>query len=348
MFNAQKIASASSRLVRVMSHVASADSAAAGASAASTPWKEIRIPVPWGHIAGKEWGMADGAPLLGLHGWQDNCSTFDRLAPLLPLDKFRFISIDLPGHGLSSHFPAGTWYHLINYVATVARIADYFNWSEFSLLSHSMGSKISFVYAGCYPEKIKSLVSVEMPRPFSGSARVVLNAPFDNNWVITEVYRDWIEQLKRIEKTEAETIELPFEEFVESLVKATGNYFTMESARIIMKRGTKRVSTNPDLYALTRDRRLDIYDFLLPIEHYNAIYKRINCDLLLILATRGLTYYHQVPDLDMLNKGWKIAKVFQMKRVEGTHYVHLNNPERVAQVIDRFLHKDHFYTWFKV
>lgn len=32
-------------------------------------FKEVKIPVPWGHIAGKWWGPTDKHPILALHGW---------------------------------------------------------------------------------------------------------------------------------------------------------------------------------------------------------------------------------------------------------------------------------------
>merc|ERR1719510_1131680 len=71
--------------------------------------KEIQIPVPWGHIAGKEWGNSDGEPWIALHGWLDNCGSFDTLLPYFPKTQ-RIIAIDLPGHGFSSHFPPGILY----------------------------------------------------------------------------------------------------------------------------------------------------------------------------------------------------------------------------------------------
>ncbi|GAB6019091.1 hypothetical protein CHUAL_000712 [Chamberlinius hualienensis] len=114
---------------------------------------------------GKEWGVADGEPVLGLHGWMDNCATFDRLAPLLPLNKLRFVTVDFPGHGQSSHFPPGSWYQWENYTLTVARIVDYFKWNKFSFLSHSMGAKVSFFYAGCFPQQVKRFVSLDIPYP---------------------------------------------------------------------------------------------------------------------------------------------------------------------------------------
>ncbi|CAG7829321.1 unnamed protein product, partial [Allacma fusca] len=54
-------------------------------------WEEIRIPVPWGHIAGKAWGNKNGFPVLGLHGWLDNAGTFDTIAPLF-LDSMYFVA----------------------------------------------------------------------------------------------------------------------------------------------------------------------------------------------------------------------------------------------------------------
>ena len=57
-------------------------------------------------LLGKEWGNAKGEPWIALHGWLDNCGSFDRLIPYFPKDQ-RVICIDIPGHGFSSHYPQG-------------------------------------------------------------------------------------------------------------------------------------------------------------------------------------------------------------------------------------------------
>lgn len=45
---------------------------------------ELKVAVPWGHIALKVWGSQKNPPVLCLHGWLDNANSFDRLIPLLP------------------------------------------------------------------------------------------------------------------------------------------------------------------------------------------------------------------------------------------------------------------------
>nr|XP_015215180.1 PREDICTED: serine hydrolase-like protein 2 [Lepisosteus oculatus] len=89
----------------------------------AVPCREVQFPVPWGHIAAKDWGPRDGRPVLCLHGWSDNAGSFDRLIPLLPADC-RCVAIDFPGHGLSTHRPAGVLYTFPAYVADMRRVIE--------------------------------------------------------------------------------------------------------------------------------------------------------------------------------------------------------------------------------
>jgi len=66
----------------------------------SAQFKEITIPVPWGHLAVKVWGSENDNPILALHGWQDNAGTFDRLIPLLSPDHY-IVCLDFSGKNAS-------------------------------------------------------------------------------------------------------------------------------------------------------------------------------------------------------------------------------------------------------
>ena len=69
--------------------------------------RDFEIPVPWGFMAGQEW-LGGGHTWIALHGWMDNSGSLDGVAKLLAEAGYRVISLDLPGHGFSSHYPPGT------------------------------------------------------------------------------------------------------------------------------------------------------------------------------------------------------------------------------------------------
>ena len=132
-------------------------------------FKEIKVPVPWGHIRGKEWGNSAGEPWIALHGWLDNCGSFDQLIPFFPPETHRIIAIDLPGHGFSSHFPSGFSYHYLEGLQYIRRVANYFQLDKFSLIGHSMGGGMSFMYAVTHPEHVQKLVMLDAMKPISRS-----------------------------------------------------------------------------------------------------------------------------------------------------------------------------------
>ena len=80
-----------------------------------------------------------------LHGFSDNCGSFDRLLPLFPQNQ-QMIAIDIPGHGFSSHLEPNDSYDFedLNYITTVAK---YYNFDKFSLMGHSMGGRGALQFA---------------------------------------------------------------------------------------------------------------------------------------------------------------------------------------------------------
>ena len=109
---------------------------------------EVRFSLSGIEVAGKAWGEPGGLPVIGMHGWLDNAATFDLIAPAL--DGVYLVALDLPGHGLSGHLPAGG-YSLWQQAATVLQVAEDLGWERFALLGHSMGAIISGILAGSLP-----------------------------------------------------------------------------------------------------------------------------------------------------------------------------------------------------
>lgn len=122
-------------------------------------------------IAAQEWGNPKGQPVLALHGWLDNSASYEWLAPAIAAmsDDFRIVAVDLPGHGLSGHWPEYHHYHLWAGVEDIEHIVDALGWDRFHLLGHSMGAAISVLYAGTFPNRLMSLAMIEAIGPMSGS-----------------------------------------------------------------------------------------------------------------------------------------------------------------------------------
>lgn len=81
---------------------------------------------------GKWWGSKDAQPILALHGWQDNAGTYDKLAPILA-QKIAILSIDLNGHGHSSHLHDGTFYYVFwDGIILVRRVIKHYKWDKVS------------------------------------------------------------------------------------------------------------------------------------------------------------------------------------------------------------------------
>lgn len=114
-------------------------------------------------LTAKRWGNPGGRRVIALHGWLDNCASFDNLAQQLP--EFDFICLDCAGHGRSDHRPHFGAYNIWQDVLELFAVADQLNWQQFDLLGHSRGAMIAFLAAGTFPERIGRLTLIEAVYP---------------------------------------------------------------------------------------------------------------------------------------------------------------------------------------
>ncbi|KAK9304763.1 hypothetical protein QLX08_003975 [Tetragonisca angustula] len=289
--------------------------------------EEIQIPVPWGNISGKWWGPIDRQPLVALHGWQDNAGTFDRLIPLLP-PNLAILAIDLPGHGLSSHLPTGQFYYVFwDGLIILRRIAKYYKWNKVRLLGHSLGGAISFLYAASYPDEVEFMISLDIASP---SVKDITKTPL--------IIGHSIDKFLKYELLQSDGIpSYSYDEVLTIVEDAYKGSITKEGAMILMKRGL-RPASEPERYYFSRDPRLKVSVLgMISLDLVLAYAARIKCAYLNIRAIPGMKldhpeYYEKV--LDQIKLG---AKKFEYHKVEGTHHVHLNNPERIAPIINNFI-----------
>ncbi|KAK5649153.1 hypothetical protein RI129_004045 [Pyrocoelia pectoralis] len=122
--------------------------------------KEIKIAVPWGHIAAKIWGDACNSKILMVHGILDNAESFSGLIQLLP-QSFHYVVVDLPGHGKSSHFPKNIIVNYWNYILAIRLVVRFLNETPIILLGHSFGGSLLTVYTQLYPNEVSKLILID-------------------------------------------------------------------------------------------------------------------------------------------------------------------------------------------
>ncbi|XP_059967692.1 serine hydrolase-like protein 2 isoform X2 [Mesoplodon densirostris] len=294
---------------------------------------ELKLAMPWGHIAAKAWGSHQSPPVLCLHGWLDNANSFDRLIPLLPKD-FYYVAMDFGGHGLSSHYSPGFLYDHQSFVSEVRRVAAALKWNRFSLLGHSFGGTVGGMFSCVFPEMVDKLVLLESS-PFFLETNELEN-------VLTYKQRA-IEHMLQVEASKKPSQVVSPEEMLQGFLK-NNSHVGDECGKLLLQRGTTQVATG---LLLNRDRRITRPEY-----HFNFIsrdlflhsIRKLQARVLLIKAAQGYYDVRRENDanteimLFMTNSLRSILKErFQYVQVPGNHYVHMNQPQHMAGVISSFL-----------
>jgi len=277
-------------------------------------------------LTGKWWGPQSVTPvLLCLHGHQDNAGTWDTLAPLLPPD-ISLLAVDFPGHGLSSHIPAGGVYRVLDFVLSVQRIVKHFGWTRVSLMGHSFGSIIAFLYSALYPEYVEHYIALDTITPSS-----------------TDPVRRLKQQGERLDNfLHLESMDpnskpsYTYEEAIQHLHNSINKGATKEGCEILVRRGTIR---KPDgRYCFSRDVRLKAnFESAYSRDYILRFASNLQCKILYIKANQGLSFL-KAEDWEKFHDAIKKSAVlYEYHAVEGRHHVHLDFPERVAPLISNFL-----------
>uniref|UniRef100_A0A3B4HCY5 Serine hydrolase-like protein n=1 Tax=Pundamilia nyererei TaxID=303518 RepID=A0A3B4HCY5_9CICH len=280
---------------------------------------ELSVAVPWGEIRGKVWGPDHGHPVLCLHGWADNCGTFNTLVPLLP-KECRYVAMDLAGHGRSSHRPPGVLHAFPSYVMDVRRVVDALQWSKFSIIGHSMGDAL-------YPEMVDAVVLLDSYGFL----------PTDQK-EMPKVIRQGFEEMLLFEKTMEEKKRVyTYEKAVERLM-SVNQTLSERSAKILLERGLVQVEGG---VVFSRDFRVNLKNIArISLEQSLELHSRITASVLVVLAESGLDKIFAEVEQKKFTSALLQAyrdKNQSVVTVPGDHHIHLNKPDIVAPVVSDFL-----------
>jgi esterase len=101
-----------------------------------------------------DYGNGGAPPLLLLHGITGNARSWDPVAPALA-EHFHVVALDQRGHG-ESDWAAD--YAPARMAEDIAAFVDAQGWQSVSVVGHSMGGILSWMYAARHPDRVTRLV----------------------------------------------------------------------------------------------------------------------------------------------------------------------------------------------
>lgn len=266
-------------------------------------------------IHGVRWGNPDGERVLMLHGWLDNAASFELLGPLL--DAFNVVAVDLPGHGLSGHWPEHSHYHFWAGVEDIELILDQLGWRDCHMVGHSMGAAMATLYAGSFPDRLKSLTLIEAIGPLAGDSE---GTP--------ERVAQAIEQMKT--HNPEHSLKPSMDVFVQTRLNGSLKLSESSSKRIM----ARSVEQSDQGYKWRNDKRLKHTSMVrLPESFITSFIEKIQCPVLGVFAEDGLFKPSHI------EQRWQhIQNPYNLLWMSGGHHLHMDGDvRRIAQNIQSLI-----------
>jgi len=284
--------------------------------------REERLSVRGLSMFVRRWGPPPAlgeSPLVLLHGWQDTGDTFQFLVDAFERD-WPIVAPDWRGFGRSEWGRESYWFP--DYFADLDALLDEVAPDRAAcLVGHSMGGNIASTYAGVRPERVRALVNVEgvgLPRtrPEQAPGRL----------------RRWLEEVrgtpasKRYDSVEelARVIDARFPRFGPQRARFVAAAWSeaLDEGGVRLRGDARHRWVNP---VLARREELE------------ACWAQVRAPALMVLgadsdATRALGADGTPQALRALIPGLELVTV-----PHAGHMLHIETPEEVARLIERFL-----------
>ena len=253
-----------------------------------------------------------GTPVILLHGFPDTGDVWRKQVPALVQQGFRGIVPDMRGRGRSSKPEAVSDYRLSSIVRDVTGILDAVRIERAHVVGHDWGAGVAWLVAALAPERVDRLVAISVGAP-GAAARPTLEA-FQKGW-----YR----------------LLFLFEGVAEELIQRDDWYlFRMFLGGALDTDAYVKTLSEPG--ALTP--ALNWYRANLPVQ---ALFGRtggpqlpmVKADTLGIWSTGDLYLTEDA----MTRSEQRVQGRWRYERLEGSHWVQLDQPDRLNGLLLEFL-----------
>lgn len=217
----------------------------------------------------------------------------------------------------------------MDFVQLINIIRNQYQWDKVSIMAHSLGSIVGFIYNSIFPERCDMMIGIDVLKPLIR----------DNNEIIKmlsgRLDKLLLEQDRRV--TQSKPPCYTPNELIEKLYTGTMHSVTKETAPYLLERAIAESDTEPNHYYFTRDSRLKYFNFANFHQALNIdMIKRITAPYLFVKASDG-PYYEDKNFYDEAIAEFSKKSNFQQVLVTGTHHVHLTAPENCFEPIGKFI-----------
>ncbi|QPG06650.1 alpha/beta hydrolase [Salinimonas marina] len=255
-----------------------------------------------------------GTVIIGLHGYMDNAASLEPLAPFL--HNFRFIALDMAGHGSSTHRPYGSHYNLVDYLQDLHAMIEHQGFEQVVLLGHSLGGILATMYAGIFPDKVIGVVSIDACGPLTESADTTAAQLKDS---IESRYKRSRNRLKVVDLEQAVAARCQISDIGES------------HARAILQRNLTQDAGGHYFWA--SDPKLRTRSNLrLTEEQAKALMASITCPVYFAAASDS---FKNLRERYGQRASW--FKHAQCDYFTGGHHVHMEKPEEIGPAVAHFV-----------
>ena len=268
----------------------------------------------------RSWGDPDAPKLFMLHGWMDVSASFQFTVDALSGD-WQVLAPDWRGFGLTEWAKGGYWFP--DYVADLDQLLAVLSPDEaVTIVGHSMGGNIAGLYAGVRRERVARLVLAE---GFGLPPTVPAQAP--------KRLLKWLDQIVQLPRLRPYS---SLEEVAQRLLANTPG-LGRERAAFLAPHWARE--TEPGRFELRADpNHKAVNPVLYRYEEAIEIWKQIRAPVLWIHSGTDWVKKFLKDDEQLLDRYRSSYAQLTECRIKGaSHMMHHDQPEKFAQVIERFL-----------
>ncbi len=268
-----------------------------------------------------EWGDRENPTIICLHGLGSSSMSFIELGELLK-DKYRIVSIDLPGHSDSHNI-----YNLDMLMRHLRESINAITNDSYYLLGHSLGGWVALHYAAMYPEVVNGVI---LPDGGYHQTKTIHEyyLSLDKTTLEYKPSTSIEEELNSCDKFYTENRFSSIEDYLSSEKNAhlrwNENLKKASLDTVIEDHGIVRFKINVDA----------LKSYVKMMYNYPTadIYKTINKPMLLLQSNNNVSW-HWNTIRNVLGERFQKMTNAKIIKVEASHNIHWDVPIEVAKFI---------------